>query len=260
MKPQVYKDDRPAEYFDQFHASARRGVGWTYTFVRVLVSLPTLLLWRVRAIGVENVPKTGAADPGAQPLQPDGPLLHRPLPAPQDPLHGQIADLRPAGPDLRLQARRRLPGAPRPPRRGGVQDRLHAPRPGGDAARSTPRAAARARASWASRKPGSAGWRSNRARRSSRSRSTAPPRCGAGSASPSPRCTVQFGEPLSFAVETEPDRERQLEVASEVFDRVREMYAGLDGGASFTPTQRGLRKTLSAPLTFRRNVGGREQG
>ena len=59
MKPQVYKDDRPSEYFDQFHASARRGVGWTYTFVRILISLPTLLLYRVRAIGVENVPKSG---------------------------------------------------------------------------------------------------------------------------------------------------------------------------------------------------------
>ncbi len=60
MKPQNYKDDRPAEYFDQFHASARKGVGWTYTFVRFIVSLPTLLIYRVRAIGVENVPKDGA--------------------------------------------------------------------------------------------------------------------------------------------------------------------------------------------------------
>jgi 1-acyl-sn-glycerol-3-phosphate acyltransferase len=60
MKPQNYKDDRPAEYFDQFHASARKGVGWTYTFVRIILSLPTLLIYRLRAIGVENVPKSGA--------------------------------------------------------------------------------------------------------------------------------------------------------------------------------------------------------
>jgi len=60
MKPQTYKDDRPAEYFDQFHVSARKGVGWTYTFVRIILSLPTLLIYRVRAIGVENVPKRGA--------------------------------------------------------------------------------------------------------------------------------------------------------------------------------------------------------
>ncbi|HEU4944939.1 MAG TPA: lysophospholipid acyltransferase family protein [Solirubrobacterales bacterium] len=60
MKPQIYKDERPAEYFDQFHAAARKGVGWTYTFVRIILSLPTLLIYRVRAIGVENVPKAGA--------------------------------------------------------------------------------------------------------------------------------------------------------------------------------------------------------
>ncbi len=60
MKPQNYKDDRPAEYFEQFHAAARKGVGWTYTFVRCILSLPTLLIYRVRAIGVENVPKRGA--------------------------------------------------------------------------------------------------------------------------------------------------------------------------------------------------------
>ncbi len=59
MKPQVYKDDRPASYFDQFHDAARRGAGWTYTFVRIIVSLPTLLIYRVRAIGRENVPKDG---------------------------------------------------------------------------------------------------------------------------------------------------------------------------------------------------------
>ena len=101
------------------------------------------------------------------------------------------------------------------------------------------------------RNPASAGMRSNRARRSCRSRSTARPRCGAGRRFTFPKVTVQFGEPLSFPVEAGPDRERQLEVATEVFDRVREMYAGLAGRASFTSTQRGVRKTLSAPLTFR---------
>jgi len=59
MKPQVYKDPRPDQYFQQFHESARKGVGWTYTLARIVLTLPTILLWRVRAIGVENVPKTG---------------------------------------------------------------------------------------------------------------------------------------------------------------------------------------------------------
>ena len=59
MKPQVYKDPRPAEYFDQFHAAARKGVGWTYTLRPHHPHPADLLLWRVRAIGVENVPKDG---------------------------------------------------------------------------------------------------------------------------------------------------------------------------------------------------------
>jgi 1-acyl-sn-glycerol-3-phosphate acyltransferase len=42
-----------------------------------------------------------------------------------------------------------------------------------------------------------------------------------------PKVTVQFGEPVSFPVEAAPSRERQLEVATEIFGRVREMYEGL---------------------------------
>src|SRR3954447_19721341 len=59
MKPQVYTDPRPAEYFEQFHAAARRGVGWTYTLARIVLTIPTILIYRVRAIGVGNVPKEG---------------------------------------------------------------------------------------------------------------------------------------------------------------------------------------------------------
>ena len=42
-----------------------------------------------------------------------------------------------------------------------------------------------------------------------------------------PKVTVQYGEPLSFPVERSPSRERQLEVAGEIFGRVREMYEEL---------------------------------
>jgi 1-acyl-sn-glycerol-3-phosphate acyltransferase len=59
MKPQVYKDPRPAAYFSKFHESARRGVGFIYDIARVILTLPTILLYRTRAIGVENVPRTG---------------------------------------------------------------------------------------------------------------------------------------------------------------------------------------------------------
>jgi 1-acyl-sn-glycerol-3-phosphate acyltransferase len=60
MKPQVYRDPRPAEYFDEFHEAARRGAGWTYTLARLVCTLPTILIYRVRAIGVANVPRQGA--------------------------------------------------------------------------------------------------------------------------------------------------------------------------------------------------------
>ena len=57
LKPQIYKDPRPKEYFDQYHARARRGpAGWTYEPVRVLTTLYLLLVFRTRGIGSENVP------------------------------------------------------------------------------------------------------------------------------------------------------------------------------------------------------------
>ena len=42
-----------------------------------------------------------------------------------------------------------------------------------------------------------------------------------------PKVTVEFGEPVTYPVEESPDRERQLEVATEIFARVRELYEGL---------------------------------
>ena len=59
LKPQVYKDPRPAEYFDRFHAKARKGIGFMYDLVRVILTLPTILIFRARAIRVENCPSSG---------------------------------------------------------------------------------------------------------------------------------------------------------------------------------------------------------
>jgi 1-acyl-sn-glycerol-3-phosphate acyltransferase len=57
LKPQVYKDPRPPEYFDQFHAIARRGeAGWTHEATRFTTVPYSLLVFRLRAIGTENVP------------------------------------------------------------------------------------------------------------------------------------------------------------------------------------------------------------
>ena len=60
IKPQVYRDPRPAEYFTRFHERARaREPDWIYGLARFILTLPTILLFRTRGIGVENVPKQG---------------------------------------------------------------------------------------------------------------------------------------------------------------------------------------------------------
>lgn len=60
MKEQVYVDPRPAEYFDRFHAYARRHEpDWLYTFVRVVSYPYCRLVFRLRARNRENVPDQG---------------------------------------------------------------------------------------------------------------------------------------------------------------------------------------------------------
>jgi 1-acyl-sn-glycerol-3-phosphate acyltransferase len=60
LKPQVYKDPRPAEDFERFHERARtKDPDWVYDAVRVITTLPSLSLYRLRAIGTENVPASG---------------------------------------------------------------------------------------------------------------------------------------------------------------------------------------------------------
>ena len=54
MKPQVYKDTIPEMLREKYHRSAR-GPGWMYDVVRVILTIPTLLIYRTRAIGVENI-------------------------------------------------------------------------------------------------------------------------------------------------------------------------------------------------------------
>jgi 1-acyl-sn-glycerol-3-phosphate acyltransferase len=57
LKPQVYKDERPKEYFDEFHARVRdHEPEPIYEVVRVLTVLHALITFRARGIGSENVP------------------------------------------------------------------------------------------------------------------------------------------------------------------------------------------------------------
>jgi 1-acyl-sn-glycerol-3-phosphate acyltransferase len=58
LKPQVYKDPRPKEYFDHFHELVRSGPpeAKVYELTRVVTELNALLVYRARGIGSENVP------------------------------------------------------------------------------------------------------------------------------------------------------------------------------------------------------------
>jgi 1-acyl-sn-glycerol-3-phosphate acyltransferase len=57
LKPQVYKDERPKEYFDQFHERVRNEPPeWVYEAVRVATVMHGLITFRARGIGAEQVP------------------------------------------------------------------------------------------------------------------------------------------------------------------------------------------------------------
>ena len=245
LKPQVYKDERPAEYFDEFHVAARKGVGWTYPLVRGIVTLPTLVPYRTRAIGVGNVPKTG-------------PVLLAPN-------HFSQMDHFFTGLYLRRQvrfmAKSQLFGPPVltyvykhggvfPVRRGHHDEEAFKTAftildQGGmllvyaEGGRSRSGELGEA-------KPGIG-------RIALETGVPVVPVAIHGSATVRrwkrlrfPKVTVQFGEPLSFPVDAEPSRERQLEVANEVFDQVRTMYTRLEEQGR-RDVIRALREGLPSP-------------
>ncbi len=226
MRPQTYMDPRPAEYFTRFHTAARKGVGWTYPLARAILTLPTILIYRLRATGLENVPKSG-------------PLVLAPNHFSQMDHFFVGAYLRR---QVRFMAKSQMFGPPVltyiykhggvfPVRRGHHDEEAF-------------------RTAYAILDQGemllvyAEGGRS-------RSRELGEPKRGIGrialeSGAPIvpvaihgsagvrgwkrlrfPRVTVEFGEPLTFAVEPDPSRERQLEAATEVFGEVRKIYEGL---------------------------------
>ena len=60
MKAQVYKDPRPKEHFDRFHARVRAGrPDWMYEIVRVCTSIYAWLFFRMRGFDSHKVPALG---------------------------------------------------------------------------------------------------------------------------------------------------------------------------------------------------------
>jgi 1-acyl-sn-glycerol-3-phosphate acyltransferase len=57
LKPQIYKDQRPKEYFDPFHERVRdHEPEPIYEVVRILTMLHAMITYRARGYGTENVP------------------------------------------------------------------------------------------------------------------------------------------------------------------------------------------------------------
>jgi 1-acyl-sn-glycerol-3-phosphate acyltransferase len=227
MKPQVYKDPRPAEMFTQYHRSARRGVGWMYDFARMILTIPTIIIYRARAIGVENLPK-------------EGPVILAPNHFSQwDHFFAAVYIQR----KVQFMAKSQLftnpaikfifkHGGAFPIRRGHhdeeafitantVLDRggtmlMYAEggrSRSGDLGEPKRGIGKIALESGAPVIPvaihGSAqvrGWRRMRF----------------------PKVTIQYGEPLTFPVQEDPSREEQQLVADQIFDRVRAMYVDLE--------------------------------
>jgi 1-acyl-sn-glycerol-3-phosphate acyltransferase len=60
IRSQVYKDPRPKEHFDRFHARTRaRRPDWVYEAVRSATMLYALIFFRARCISAEKVPGSG---------------------------------------------------------------------------------------------------------------------------------------------------------------------------------------------------------
>jgi 1-acyl-sn-glycerol-3-phosphate acyltransferase len=60
VKPQVYKDERPAEHFTQFHERVRKGPpDAMFKLVRIAITPYLLLFYRARVIDTDKVPTEG---------------------------------------------------------------------------------------------------------------------------------------------------------------------------------------------------------
>src|SRR3954453_278892 len=228
MREQVYTDPRPKEYFDPFHERARtREPDFVYELGRIVTSLYAWTFLRARAIAVENVPGGGAV------------ILA--------PNHFSFMDHFLMGcyirRKVRFMAKSQLFKPPMqwiyrhggvfPVRRGARDEEAFITTEGilardgcvvmyPEAGRSrTGKLSERAR-------PGIG-------RLALESGAPVVPVAIHGSAKirnwkklQFPKAGGQYGEPVTFPREENPSRERQQEVADEIFGRIKEMYAALD--------------------------------
>ena len=229
LKPQRYKDDRPAERFQPIHEWSRtHSAGWVYELARMVMTPVAVFPYRCRAIATVNVPA-------------DGPLILAPN-------HFSNMDHFFSGVYLRRKIRFmgksqlffRNPildyiyrvGGVFPVRRGhhdeetfktaySILDRGGCLLIYAEGGRSRTGKLGEAR-------PGVG-------RIALESGAAVVPVAIHGSQSVRawkrlvfPKVTVQYGEPLVFERVAEPNREHQLEAAHQIFDRVKAMYVALE--------------------------------
>jgi len=228
LKAQVYRDPRPAEYFQRFHERARtREPDAIYEIARVLATIVGFVVFRARAIGADNVPARG-------------PVIIAPN-------HFSFMDHFFVGMFIRrrvrFMAKSQLFAPPMqwiyehggafPVRRGQRDEEAFITAKGilerGGCLTMYPEAGrSRSGKLASSAKPGVgrlalvtgapvvpvAIFGSQRVRNWKKLQF--------------PKVTVQYGEPLTFPVEADPSRERQQEVADEIFAHIRELYTGLE--------------------------------
>jgi len=229
LKPQRYKDERPGELFMPVHEWSRtHDAGWIYELVRLITTWISIFVYRTRAISVSNVPA-------------DGPVILAPN-------HFSNMDHFFCGAyirrKIRFMAKSQLffqnrildyifrVGGVFPVRRGHHDEEAFITansileRGGcvlmyaeggrsrtGKLGEAMPGVGRLALESGAPVVPvavhgsqGVRGWKRLQF----------------------PKVTVQYGEPITFPVVEGSDRDQQLLAANAVFERVKEMYAGLD--------------------------------
>jgi 1-acyl-sn-glycerol-3-phosphate acyltransferase len=236
MKPQVYLDPRPAEYFDRFHQRARsREPDWVYTLIRILTYPYFRIVYRLHAEGVENVPA------GAPTI-----LAPTHFSAMDHWFVGLLLSRR-----VRFMAKSQLfrghalefilpHGGAFPVRRGlrdeeSITTSLAILRRGGLLVIYPEGGRSRSGRIGRSARPGIG-------RLALESGAPVVPVAIHGSERARnwrrlqfPRVTVRYGRPMRFGPEADPSRERQQQVADEVFEEVRALHARLAAGTPEPP-------------------------
>jgi 1-acyl-sn-glycerol-3-phosphate acyltransferase len=228
LKEQVYKDPRPKEHFDRFHARSRtKEPDFVYEIVRMLTTIYGYIAFRCRGIGADNVPASG-------------PVIVAPN-------HFSFMDHFLVGMfvrrKIRFMAKSQLfvppmqwiytHGGVFPVRRGARDEEAFITAEGilerGGTVAMYPEAGRSRTGKLAEQaKPGIG-------RLVLQTGATVVPVAIFGSHKVRnwkklqfPKVTVQYGEPMRFPKEANASRERQQEVADAVFEQIKALHAGLE--------------------------------